>query len=1260
MEFVPSERYELRRKIGQGGMGTVYEAFDVLLGRQVALKSLKKVTPKRLLRFKREFRSVSELRHPNLVRLYDLEVRGELGFFTMELIEGSPLGSYLKTVTEHDGSPSQASSMEQGVFDERQGEAALTGAVTVKVRPGARLFSAGRRSSGEATLERPVCSLERLAPLLSQLLDALEFLHERGIVHRDLKPDNILVTDEGQLKLVDFGVVERDDWREMRAGVMGTVAYMAPELFLEDVVRSDLRKTDLYALGVTLFKLIAGREPYRGKPVEVVLKLLRRPARLERSVVAEGVPERWRAAINALLSIKPEARPSVKEVRAMFGLTAGVYDGGQVSKRFVGRRRELSVLSEAASEAAAGSLQVVLVEGESGAGKTALVNASLSELMGRGFESYRGRCYERESLPHPAFDSLMDDFSAHLSAWELDELKRCRGSLAQAAGLFPVFRVPLERVEDPEQSMSHIDEDPQIRRAKAREALGVLVKAQAARAPVVFVLDDLQWSAQEDVHLLEALMESCAGERLLIVGLLRSDAMPPGHALHGLMGRSSVRCLRPGPLVVEEVGAVLSASVGVGLPEDAVEFVLRQTGGNPFFVDSLATYLRAERVERGEVPALDELVRWQLARLGGDARLVVEIMALQGGALPPALLREVTALSPERFGAALEELQGVRLVSAGRGLFDLYHDHQRRIVYGDMSPSRKRALHGVMARALTSRGVGEALGTRAATLDALQRHWRAAGDLQRAHRYAVEAAREAERCLSFERAAVLYGLALSDAGDALPLEERVSLCERHAGALEQTGDYAGAAQVLEGALLAFGVGSEVSIPWPSGEVDFERPRDVWLRRLHLRLAEDLLKAGQVAQGKRVLERLLKPLGLKATRPFKETMQTLAMMRLRVIGKGVFAGRQRVPTSRDRFLLDTYRAIFEGFSLAHPLAMAEYQLRYQELARGLMDPTVKAYDRFYEAIFVGLTSSTEGGIAKAHASLDDAAELCAKADIPYVGTLIKGVRGFVYFNIGDFKAARRWLEEAEVEGRRQHAHHRWEFFMCRMWLSLTCHYEGDHQRAYALGRAFMDRPLNDAMRWCQGAWLVVRRQVDTGQLDAAAALLRAWDEKLPAGEMNHARFLREVCAFELKLAAGRYEEVLDQVLSRVDEVNDAGCYSAPWYRVNWNLAGLEAAVALQRRGQLGERRSAAMLKEARWIQRKTAPFFACLGHRAQALLAHAVGDHYVAIKQIHRALRISESVQARPHRHLCLGAALEILGPDEAIVAEHNALRLELA
>lgn len=227
--------YEILGPLGTGGMGEVYRARDQRLGRDVAVKVLPEAvgaSPDRLARFEREARTVAGLNHPNIVVLHSIEDEGGIRFLTMELVEGQVLS---------------------------------------------RLITAGG------------LPLSRILEISIPLTDALVAAHERGVIHRDLKPANVMVTREGRVKVLDFGLAKlmdkdapaaegtltrtRESPLSGEGQVLGTLPYMAPEQLRGEATDA---RSDLFALGIILYELATGRRPFTGdSPAEVSSSILR-------------------------------------------------------------------------------------------------------------------------------------------------------------------------------------------------------------------------------------------------------------------------------------------------------------------------------------------------------------------------------------------------------------------------------------------------------------------------------------------------------------------------------------------------------------------------------------------------------------------------------------------------------------------------------------------------------------------------------------------------------------------------------------------------------------------------------------------------------------------------------------------------------------------------------------------------------------------------------------------------------------------------
>ena len=251
----PQGRYRLVRRIATGGMGEVWQADDTVLGRRVALKLLVEelaADDRATRRFVREARATARLAHPNVARVFDFGRDGGAPFLVMELLEGETLA--------------------------------------------ARLAS-GPFGPAEA------------ARVAAAVADALEAAHQLGIVHRDVKPSNVMLTRDGEVKVLDFGIAAAADETHSTtgSGLYATVAYVSPERVAGEPATP---ASDVYSLGAVLYELLCGRPPFSGPSPALVARAHLHDQPVPVRQLAPWVPARLAEACQAALAKDPARRPS--------------------------------------------------------------------------------------------------------------------------------------------------------------------------------------------------------------------------------------------------------------------------------------------------------------------------------------------------------------------------------------------------------------------------------------------------------------------------------------------------------------------------------------------------------------------------------------------------------------------------------------------------------------------------------------------------------------------------------------------------------------------------------------------------------------------------------------------------------------------------------------------------------------------------------------------------------------------------------------
>jgi serine/threonine protein kinase len=893
-------------------MGVVYEAYDRESDRRVAIKTLLRFSPGALYLFKQEFRTLTNVLHRNLVRLYDFVASESDGvFLTMELVSGQDFRAHTQ-----------------------RPEARLASAppaVTAQCRPpvaptaqasGTRRIEMAASPPIEAHSQRTTtpADVDRLRAALRQLAEGVVALHSAGKVHRDIKPSNVLVAEDGRVVLLDFGVAADlsgvVDTRLLESNVVGTPAYMAPEQALDQPVTA---ASDWYSVGVLLYEALVGKPPFVGDPIDVLYRksMIEPPAPRE---LIDGVPEDLDALCCDLLRRAPDERPTGRQVLRRLGvlerrpLSPTPIRGIEDRPQLVGRSAELRALHEAFVAARTRGSVVVRVSGASGMGKSTLVSHFLEGLMSRSDAVIlRGCAYERESVAYKAVDGVIDALSRCLMAFE-----QRGGAIPLPADvwalacLFPVLR----RVDSIAALPTRTVDDPQRVRQRAFAALRALLTELARLGPTVLHLDDVQWGDVDSATLLLEIMRPPRAPRLLLILGERHGAEAAASPFlkklveQGFDG-TDVRTILVNPLGLEDARRLALDLMGAHdeAAQRVADAIARGSGGSAFFVEDLARSVRAQGLPSNADAfvldagsTLEQVIERRVARLDRDARNLLELVATHGRPVATSIVRHAAGASDDidsRLGD-LRSRRFLRLVmSDGRETVETTHDRIRETVVAQLSPEALRGHHRRLAGAYEAEPVVNA--------EAIVGHWFDAQETARAAAYAESAAAQAIEKLAFDRAADLYQLALQalPAGSAEALAMRVRLAE----ALALAGRGAEAAPVyLEAARAAS----------PDARMALEQAG-----------ANQLLMCGQIEEGTRILRAALARSGRGAPESAWSALFWLIVYAVwqRLVGlRFVERDRNEVPPRVVEHLDALYAAV-TGLALVDGLVGASLQARF---------------------------------------------------------------------------------------------------------------------------------------------------------------------------------------------------------------------------------------------------------------------------------------------------------------------------------------------
>jgi eukaryotic-like serine/threonine-protein kinase len=892
-------RLQIKRMLGRGGTGILYQASDAVRGCDVALKQLRYRGPDALYALKLEFRALRDVDHPNLVRLHELFADDNGCYFTMDLVLGVTFERWVRP---------------EGRFDEG-----------------------------------------RLRPALEQLLEAVSVIHEAGKLHRDLKPSNVLVTHAGHVIVLDFGLVadleprapERtyDDSETLlpSTALTGTPAYMAPELGYGVPPSA---ASDLYAIGVMLFEALTGKLPYVGSGYSLLVAKREQAAALPADV-DPAIPEELRALCLSLLEREPSARPALEALRASLrvptrpssrvprGDSAGV-------PAMIGRDRELAQLQAAYARTLSGQLTVVMLAGESGIGKTTLCEQFLRRVQQeRSALVLAGRCYERESLPFKAIDPLVDELSRQLRGLpenvQASLVPHDVGALVQ---LFPV----LGRVPAFAQAHASTFADPRELQRTAFAALVALWSRLRERGPLVIYVDDLQWTDADSVTFLRYLFINPEAPPLLFVGSHRGQASDAAVTNNNKLllrvleaARSNRTCavdsLQLGPLSAAQAEQ-LAARILPESAHDAAAEIARESHGSPFFVAELARFAAESHASELSQLSLGEVLRARSEQLPERAQRLLEVVALVGCPLPVDV-----ALAAS--GAGHSEIDGLRearwvRVSASVAVrsVECFHDRIRETFAARLSPQRTQTYYEALADAL--------LASAQADPELMCRFLEGAGERAAAAEQAVLAAELATEALAFEHAASLYKRALQLG--SFDRDTQLRLTSALALALENAG---------------LGVASADAYELAAGLTTGDRRRDFQRRAAEQLLAMGHLARGNALMSE-VCRELGLQLPLSTSAAVVATVRSRVLLRAR--RRHMDREPARAPNALEAMQLRAARSAVTGLVGYMPLQASAINGIYLLQAMQLSDPGHRVHAEGFSAFLMSMLDPDDRNVA----------------------------------------------------------------------------------------------------------------------------------------------------------------------------------------------------------------------------------------------------------------------------------------------------------
>lgn len=711
-------RYEIIDKIGSGGMGAVYRARDLLSDEEIALKRMmpdaQAVAPGSStsahnfrVAMAQEFKTLAALRHPNIIAVRDYGFdEDSRPYFTMDLLVNA------QTVLE-----------------------------------------AGRGRS-----------LEVQVGYLAQILYALAYLHRRRIIHRDLKPENVLVVD-GQVKLLDFGlsVAKQQNAPAPDENIAGTLAYMAPERLAHQTASE---ASDLYALGIIAYELMAGHHPFDTRNLPQLINqivndfpdLTRIDAdypmvRVIGELLEKDPAQRLNRATDALQAINEASHQD-------FPLeTEATRESLLQSARLVGRDEEVSQLTQALERTIDGRGSAWIVSGESGVGKSRLLDEIRIRAMVRGALVLRGQAISEAGGVYEIWQSVLRWLSL-LSRQETPTLDALMPGKTQSG--FASAKATAESIQ--------------------KRLLMLLTNTlEDIGQPVVMVFEDLQWAGTESLSLLEQVCVKAQNLPLIVLASYRNEEAP--NLLRQLPSMNAIQLDRLSNESIEELSREMLGEVGAR--PQVVSLIQRETEGNVYF---LVEVVRALAEEAGNLDniglstlpqnvfsgGIKRIIERRISQVPLHARDLLYIAAAYGRRLDVNLLKYI---SPETdMDAWLLTCSEAAILDVESEQWRFTHDRLREEILKRIPEAARQAVHQQIALAIE-----ELYNDTLEQIPALAHHWRMAGDVVREEGYAARAGDIAVQGGAYQEAVQFMQRALELAAndtDAVNQSERQLLYKR--------------------------------------------------------------------------------------------------------------------------------------------------------------------------------------------------------------------------------------------------------------------------------------------------------------------------------------------------------------------------------------------------------------------------------------------------------------------------------------------------
>ncbi|MFC1946352.1 protein kinase [Chloroflexota bacterium] len=671
------DRYQVIRKLGEGGKKKVYLVHDTKLDRDVAFALIKteNLDENGRKRVTREAQAMGKLDNPSIVSIFDYGEINDQPYIVIPVMGGGDVEELIEKAPDHK------------------------------------------------------LPLEQVISIAKSVCQGLDFAHSKGVIHRDIKPGNIWLNEEGAAKIGDFGLAMNINVSRMTQEniMVGTYLYMSPEQAIPGEVTY---KADLYSLGAMLYEMVTGRPPFVGEDSYAIIGGHLNTQPILPTWHRADLPPTFESLIMLLLEKDPEKRPSsAKDVlAALESIEKGDIKESTIEQQvptenplyrrvFVGRENELKILQNAFTGAISGQGALTMVVGEPGIGKTAICDQLSTFVTLRGGKTLTGNCYEEGSLSIP-YLAFVEAMRSYVLDREPDDLKKELGS-----GATDVARIVSEIREklkiEPREA-----ENPEEDRYRLMQAVTSFLSNAAAVKPMLVILEDLHDADKGTLEMLGHVSRNLTNTRLMMVGTYRDIEVDRNHPLSAALAElrrvsSFGRVLLRG-LSIDEVRRMLESLIREDIPLGLADAVHRQTEGNPLFVQEVVRYLTEEKlliresgkmIATGETPlemsipeGLRDVIGKRLTNLSEECNHLLSVASVIGREFALDTLKTVADISDDVFVNALKEAIQLSILEersqVGVIRYRFTHAFFRQTLYEELIAPQRLQLHQQVARSM--------------------------------------------------------------------------------------------------------------------------------------------------------------------------------------------------------------------------------------------------------------------------------------------------------------------------------------------------------------------------------------------------------------------------------------------------------------------------------------------------------------------------------------------------------------------------------